>query len=191
MNKKIALTLAILLVASVDSIFAQNKFQIVFTGTCWTTNAAGKIVPRPVSNATLMADFAAQNGVTDTSWLALAYHVGGNELGDTIEVINRTNGTSIVNGTIFGLYFGEDFGRMALLSGSGKQMKRLEYVYTDQNSHSLGSALLTDYYFFDSDGHTNNTVIMGQMQYIIVPDAKHANLKVCNGSFTTTRPWKF
>jgi hypothetical protein len=37
---------------------------------------------------------------------------------------------------------------MALLSGSGKQMKRIEYVYTDQDSHSLGSALLlTDYYF--------------------------------------------
>ena len=191
MNRKILLTLVALLATSVTSTLAQNQYQFVFTGTCWTTNAAGKIVPRAISNTTLMADFAAANGVKDTSWLALAYHVGGNDLGDTIEVINRTNGAPVINGTIFGLYFGESFGRLALLSGSGKQMKRIEYVYTDQNSHSLGSALLTDYYFFDSNGHTNNTVIVGQMQYLVVPDASHANLQVCSGSFTTTKPWKF
>jgi hypothetical protein len=104
-------------------------------------------------------------------------------------VINRTNGTTL--GTIFGLYFGEDFGRMALLSASGKQLKRIEYVYTDQNSHSLGSVLLTDCYFFDANGQTNNTVITEQMQYIILPNASHTNAQVCSGTFTTTRPWKF
>src|SRR5579859_863793 len=143
MKTKMLLTLALLLVVPFSCALGQNLFQFVFTGTCWTTNTAGKIVPQPISNATLLKDFATQNGVANTSWLSLAYHVGGNELGDTIDVINRTNGATV--GTIFGLYFGESFGRMALLSGSGKQMKRIEYIYTDQNSHSLGRALLTDY----------------------------------------------
>jgi len=89
------------------------------------------------------------------------------------------------------LYFGEDFGRTALLSKSGQQMKRLEYIYTDQNSHSLGSALLTDYYFLDNAGNTNRTYVLGQMQYIVTPDAAHTNTQVCTANFTTLRPWKF
>lgn len=189
MNTKILLTWGTLLVASATTTLAQNRFQFVFTGTCWTTNSSGKIVPSQITNGTLLRDFANLNGVTNTSWLALAYHVGGSDLGDTIEVINRTNGATV--GTIFGLYFGESFGRMGMLSSSGKQMKRIEYVYTDQNSHSLGSVLLTDYFFFDSNGNTNNTVIQGQMQYLVVPDGTHPNMQVCSGSFTTTKPWKF
>jgi hypothetical protein len=189
MNAKMILTLLTLVLTAAAPLSAQSKFQFVFNGTCATTDSSGKIVPRAINNATLLQDFAALNGVGDTSWLALAYHVKGNDLGDTIDVINRTNGATV--GTIFGLYFGEDFGRMLLLSKSGRQMKRIEYIYTDQNSHSLGSALLTDYYFFDSNGHTNNTVISGQVQYLILPNATHDNVQVCSGSFTTIRPWKF
>jgi len=189
MKMKSLLTVFALCLLGIRDVFAQDKFQLVFTGTCSTTDGSGRIMPRPITNATLLQDFAKANGVTDTSWLALAYHVHGNDLGDTIDVINRTNGATA--GTIFGLYFGEDFGRMSLLSTSGKQMKRIEYVYTDQNSHSLGSVLLTDYYFFDANGHTNNTVILGQMQYLILPNATHTNAQVCSGSFSTTKPWKF
>src|SRR5262252_7887887 len=185
MNMKLALTCSALVLGATISSPAQNMFQFVFTGTCSTTDASGKIVPRSISNDTLLSDFAAKSGINNTSGLGLAYHVGGNDLGDTIDVINRTNGATA--GTIFGLYFGEDFGRMSLLSTSGKQMKRIEYVYTDQNSHSLGSVLLTDYYFFDANGHTNNTVILGQMQYLILPNATHTNAQVCSGSFSTTK----
>src|SRR5437899_8429547 len=171
MNTKLALTCSALVLGATVSTPAQNMFQFVFTGTCSTTDASGKIVPRSISNDTLLSDFAALKGIRNTSGLGLAYHVGGNELGDTIDVINRTNGATV--GTLFGLYFGEDFGRLALLSKSGRQMQRIEYVYTDQNDHSLGSALLTDYYFFDSNGHTNNTVIKSQMQYLILPNETH------------------
>jgi len=186
---KLILTCFSLLSVSITGSFAQDKFQFVFTGTCYTTDSTGKIVPKTISNKSLLQDYAAAHGNANTSGLGLAYHVRGNELGDTIDVINLSNGATVA--TVLGLYFGEDFGRMSLVSKSGKQMKRIEYVYTDQNSHSLGSALLTDYYFFDSNGHTNNTVIAGQMQYLILPNATHTNVQVCSGSFTTTKPWKF
>lgn len=189
MNMKLPLACSALILASPLTSVAQFKFQFVFTGTASTTDASGKIVSRSLSNTNLLSDFAALKGIKHTSWLDLAYHVGGNDLGDTIEVINRTNGATV--GTLFGLYFGEDFGRPALLSKSGRQMKRIEYVYTDQNGHSLGSALLTDYYFFDSNGNTNNTVITGQMQYLVLPNALHNNTQVCTGSFTTIGAWKF
>lgn len=172
-----------------SSAIAQNQLQIVINGSCYTTDSKGHIALTQINNHSLIKSFADSHGVSDLSGLALAYHLGGNELGDTIEVINRTNGASVY--TIFGLYFGEDFGRTALLSKSGQQMKRLEYIYTDQNSHSLGSALLTDYYFLDNSGNTNRTYVLGQMQYIVTPDSGHTNTQVCTANFTTLRPWRF
>ena len=186
----IAPLLGIFLVCALGtSAQGQYLYQFMFTGTCATTDASGKIVDTPINNQTLMQSYAKNHGVTNTSGLSLAYHIGGNELGDTIDVINRTNGATVF--TIFGLYFGEDFGRMELLSTSHRQMRRLEYIYTDQNSHSLGSALVTAYFFFDNSGHTNNTVVFGSLQYLALPDTTHTNVQICSGSFTTLRPWQF
>jgi hypothetical protein len=179
---------AVLMLAG-SSAFGQNKLQIIIKGSCSTLDTNGHIVSVPVNNHSLLQDFAQSHGVSDLSTLGLAYHVGGNDLGDTIDVINRTDGSTVY--TLFGLYFGESFGRTALLSGSGKQLKRLEYIYTDQNSHSLGSVLLTDYYFLDSNGQTNATYVLGQMQYIVTPTGNHANTLVCTASFNTLRPWTF
>ncbi len=166
-----------------------NLYQVVISGTSWTTNSAGQIVPQALNNATLLKHMADINGIKDYSWWALAYHIGGNDLGDTIDIINRTNGTTLTS--LFGLYFGEAFERKALLSASKRQMKRIEYIYTDQSPHSIGSALLTEYYFFDPSGATNNVVVLGQMQWLIIPDNNNPNMRVNSASLTTTRPFRF
>ena len=168
---------------------AQTKLQMSISGSCSTMDSQGRIVATPLNNQTLLQQAARAGGLQDTSGLALAYHLNGNDLGDTIEVINRTNGTTLT--TLFGLYFGESFGRQSLLSASHRQMKRIEYIYTTQNDHSLGSALLTDYFFLDNNGNTNAIYVLGQMQYIVTPDGTHTNTQVCTASFTTLKPWKF
>ncbi|HYG34686.1 MAG TPA: hypothetical protein VEC99_07880, partial [Clostridia bacterium] len=140
-------------------------------------------------NRTIIRNYARANGITDTSWLGLAYHIRGHELGDTIEVINKKDGTSLY--TVFGFYFGREFGRLALQSRSGQQTRRIEYVYTGQNSHSLGSAVLTNYHFFDGHGNVTNTVVRGQMQYLVLGDTVFTNVQVCTASIKTLRPWKF
>lgn len=164
-------------------------WRVNISGYSWTTNKIGQIVPQPLNNATLLKHIANVNGTTDFSWWALAYHIGGNELGDTIDIINRTNGATLQ--TLFGLYFGEAFERSALRSASGRQLKRIEYVYTDQSSHSIGSALLTDYYFFNSSGNTNYVMVLGQMQWLVVPDSKNPSMRVNSASLTTTGPFRF
>jgi hypothetical protein len=178
-----------LLLAAPAGAQLPNLWQITISGVSWTTNSAGQIGAEPLNNGTLLKHIADVNGTTDYSWWALAYHVGGNDLGDTIDIINRTNGTTLQ--TLFGLYFGEAFERSALLSASHRQMKRIEYIYTDQSPHSIGSALMTDYYFFDKAGNTNYVVVLGQMQWLVVPDNKNPKMRVNSASFTTTRPLKF
>jgi hypothetical protein len=177
------------LMLSPCGLFAQNQLQLTISGTSSTTDSDGKIVSTSINNQSLLKSFAATKGVNDLTNLALAYHIHGNELGDTIDVINRKSGATVY--TMFGLYFGEDFGRTALLSRSGRQLRRLEYVYTEQNSHSLGSVLLTNYYFLDENGSTNATAVLGQMQYIVTPDANHTNTQVCTAKFLAWKPWTF
>ena len=189
MKNHVLTMLTVALLGSALSSSAQNKLQMVISGTCYTTDSQGRIVAQPISNQTLLQKAADAGGLPDASGLALAYHLNGNTLGDPIEVISRTNGTTLA--TLFGLYFGESFGRESILSASHKQMKRIEYIYTDQNSHSLGSALLTDYFFLDSNGNTNATYVLGQVQYLILTDSTHTNAQVCSATFSTLRPWKF
>jgi len=164
-------------------------YQIVISGVCWDTNANGAIVSTPLNNRTLLRDVARASGNADYSSWGLAYHFHGSELGDTIDVIDRSTGA--VLRTLFGLYFGTEFGRTSILSASHRQQKRLEYIYTSQNSHSLGSVLLTDYFFFDANGHTNKVIVLGQMQWVVTPDADHDRSQVCSATFTTVRPWQF
>lgn len=166
-----------------------QKLQMTLSGTCATLDGQGHIVSTAINNQTLLQAAATAGGLRDTSTLGLAYHINGNSLGDTIEVINRTTGATLT--TLYGLYFGESFGRQALLSSSHRQMRRVEYIYTDQNSHSLGSALLTDYFFLDNSGNTNATYVLGQMQWVVTTDSTHPNTQICNATFTTLTPWKF
>jgi hypothetical protein len=189
--KKRILCLMGLLLLSCQTVWAQaqDQYHIAFKGTRATTDNSGKIVSAYIDNATLVQEFAKVNGIHDTSWLGMAYHFGGNALGDTIEIVNRTNGTPVYS--VFGLYFGEDFGRPFLVSASRRQSQRLEYIYTDQNSQSLGSALLTTYYFLDSNGKTNNRVVLGSVQYVVAPTTLHTNTQACSGTFTTGDRWVF
>lgn len=162
-----------------------QKLQFTLTGNCATLNSAGNQIGLPLNNQTVLADFAKVNGVASTQGMALVYHIKGNALGDTIDVINATNG--VVFGTVFGLYFGEDptLGRAGLASTDGTLTRRIEYIYTYQNSHSLGSALITTRYILDSSGHTNRALIHGPMQYIVMPDNFNPAVKVCLGTFIT------
>jgi len=189
MKNQLLTMASVMLVGWATSGVAQDQLQIALSGTCYTTDAQGRIVPQAINNQTLLDQAAQAGGLRDSSGLGLSYHLNGNSLGDTIEVINRTNGVTLT--TLFGLYFGESFGRESLLSASHRQMKRIEYIYTDQNSHSLGSAFLTDYFFFDTNGRTNAIYVLGQMQYLILTDSTHTNAQVCTASFNTLSPWKF
>jgi hypothetical protein len=172
------------------SALAQNQLVITLNGSCATLDSDGHIVSKPINNKTLLRDFAQTHGFgTNVSRFALAYHLGGDQLGDTIEVINWTNGSVVF--TLFGFFYGEDFGRTFLISSSGQQLRRIEYIYTSQNSHSVGTASLTDYYVLDGNGNTNTTYVQGHMQYLIQPDATHTNTQVCTVNFNTMRPWQF
>ncbi len=180
---RFAAQLLCLSLISTLSASAQSRFHFSFQGTCWTTNAEGQMYPRPANNRTWLQDYAAANGITDLKSISLVYHVNADARGDAIEIINPTTGATV--DTFLALFFGESLDRQALTNGDGSEIRRVDYIYNHQISHSIGSSLLHQRTYVDARGATNTT-IQCQMQYILLPDATHGTT-VCNGMLFTGR----
>jgi hypothetical protein len=157
-------------------------------GACYQTNAAGNIVASPITETTLLEQ-AAQAGGVDPKTLALVYHVQGSSFGDTIDVVNASSGA--VATTLYGLFFGDDsvqlLGRTALTNSPGNEVRRLDYIYTSQNSHSMGASFTTKRFLTDAKGNVHTT-INGRMEWIVNPTGANGT-QVCIANFTTTRPF--
>ena len=160
---------------------AQGRFPFIFTGTCTQINASGNIVKVSISQKTLLNDVAHANGV-DPAGLTLVYHIHGTDFGDTVDLINASTGAVIAN--FVGFYFGEDFGRQAITNSTGTIVKRLDYLYTQQNDHSLGAALVTKILQPKISGM--QTQISGTMSWV-VESTESTPTKICNGTFTIGR----
>jgi len=178
----------------VSNSFAQQyyDYQFVFQGTAYETNATGNIVATPITDQTLLADRAHAGGITDLSTVAIVYHIGGDPKGDTVEIIS-TNGTKLA--FEFGFWFGSDpsLGRSALTSGNGNEVRRVDPLYTLENSiythsnpDSIGSAFVTKRFLTDTNGNTLAR-IEGTMSWGVVPQGTNGTI-MCIGHFTLGKP---
>ena len=167
-----------------STVLAQSEFYVTFRGICYQTNSSGDIVGTPISEQTWLQQAAQAGGITDLKTLALVYHVSGSSFGDTIDVVNPTNGVAYT--TLFGFFFGDDtsLGRTALTNSPPNEVRRVDYIYTQQSPYALGGSFLTKRYVADGNGNVFTT-IDAEMEYLVRPDANHP-AKICYGSFTTT-----
>jgi hypothetical protein len=183
----IYLVAALALAAS--SALAQSQYLFTFHGTCWTTNAAGQWISHPSNNKTLIQDYALTKGLTSTKSLILVYHLNSEDRGDTVDLVDTSTG-QIVD-ALFAFFFATAFDRADLVSADGQQQKRIDYVYGHQIDHSVGSALTDLRFTRGANGKTNRALITGQMDFLVLPDAKHPTLQICNGNFTTGKAVTF
>jgi len=163
------------------SATAQGMFPFIFTGTCTQINGGGNIVKVSISQRTLLNEVA-QAASVDPGGLMLVYHLHGTDFGDTVDVINASTGAVVVN--LFGFYFGEDFGRQAITNSTRTVIKRLDYIYTQQNDHSLGAALVTKTLQPKISGM--QTQVSGTMSWVVESTASSPT-KICNGTFMIGR----
>src|SRR5262245_33240871 len=176
-SRSIVVLAACAFISQSISATAQGMFTFIFSGTCCQINASGNIVKTTISQRTLLNDAAQAAGV-DPSGLMLVYHIHGTDFGDTLDLINASTGAVLVN--VFGFYFGEDFGRQAITNSAGTIVKRLDYLYTQQNDHSLGAALVTKTIQPKISG--TQTQISGTMNWVVESTASSPT-KICNGTF--------
>src|SRR4051812_19659083 len=89
-HKLFTLLLSVVLLSATNAS-AQYMFKFVFKGMSYQKDASGNIVGVPITDQTLVADRAATLGVNPNT-LAIVYHIGGDEKGDTVEVVSATTG---------------------------------------------------------------------------------------------------
>jgi len=170
-----------------------HEYKFIFSGTAYKTNAAGNIVATHITDQTLLADRARQGNITDLATISLVYHLNGNELGDTIDIISNATGQTLTTELAF--YFGSDggLGRTAVTNLVQTQERRVDYIYTFNNStytyansDSVGAAFT--YKSFVKRGKETNAVVTGTMSWDAIPTEANAGPVVCTGTFSLGRP---
>jgi hypothetical protein len=174
--------------------FAQNELLLTFRGTYYQKDANGNVVGHPVTEQTWLLEAAQAGGITDTSGLAIVYHVGGSGFGDTIDVVNRATGATFTS--LLGLFFGdpsvEDIGHLPVWNAAGNQERRVDQVFVFyagnfEAGESLGSAFVTKRFQQDASGNRHDTV-EADLDYLARAEGAQPNHMVV-GTFTTTRPF--
>jgi hypothetical protein len=193
MTKSFAATLAALLLGwfgARGQSFSEYKF--IFSGTAYKTNASGKLVGLPITDQTLLQDRARLGGITDLSTVSIVYHLNGNTLGDTVDVISNANGQVLV--TELGLYYGSDssLGRIAVTNAAQTQQRRVDYIYTANgstytfdNDDSVGLSI-TSKNFVTTNASTN-AIISGAMSWGVEPQGTNGAI-LCIGNFSLGQP---
>jgi hypothetical protein len=168
------------------------EYKFIFSGTAYETNAAGKLVGTPITDQTLLQDRARLGGITDLSTVAIVYHLDGNSLGDTVEVIASTNGQVLTSE--FGLYFSSDssLGRTAVTNAAQTQQIEADYIYTSNgstytfgNNDSVGLSITTK--TFSITNGVTNAMISGSMSWGVEPQGTNGPI-LCIGNFSLGQP---
>jgi len=188
-----AVIAAVLLLGGLGAMGQTNtEYQFLFSGTAYETNAAGKMVGTPITDQTLLQDRARLGQISAVSTLAIVYHINGNAMGDTIDIISNATGQVLV--TELGLYFGSDggLGRTAVTNAAQTAQRRIDYIYTDNNStytfdndDSVGGSM-TSKYLVTTNGMTN-AMISGMMSWGVAPRGTNGPI-LCIGKFSTGQP---
>jgi hypothetical protein len=194
MTKLIAITAAALLLGGFNTqAQSYQEYKFVFSGTAYQTNAAGVIVATHITDQSLLKDRAQQGNISDLNTISLVYHINGNPMGDTIEVISNATGQTLT--TEFSFYFGSDsaYGRIAVTNLLQTQERRVDYIYTFDNStytyangDSVGAAFT--YKSFVKEGKITNAIITGTMSWDVTPTGTNSKPIVCIGTFSLGKP---
>jgi hypothetical protein len=197
-SAKLVAALAMLCLGSGLSLQAQNKFLLTFRGKTYQTNSAGNVVVRPVTEQTWLQEAAQAGGATDTSGMAVIYHIAGNSgYGDTIEIADRRTGATLT--TLMGFWFGDEndhglqLGRTALTNSVGTETRRVDqlFIYYNGNlqttTEGMGTAFVAKRFLSDRFGNLNGAVD-AELNYLMLPAGTNT-YRAFVGTFTTTKPF--
>jgi len=149
-----------------------NSYDITaFQATCRTLNGSGRLTTTVLTGRDVRRHCATSVSETNIDHLKLVYVPGGDQNGDLIQVVNKTNNAVVC--TPFRLLF-----QKQVAGAGGVTVERLAFIFTRvEGSDPVGSATITE-------THTGSGRILlsGRMQFYdesFFPDA-HA---IITGSF--------
>jgi hypothetical protein len=160
---------------------AQELYRLTFKGVSSSLDASGNSVDQKITDKTLIQQWASKAGVTNFQDLILAFHHNVDSRGDTIEVINKKDGTFII--TVFPLFFPES---ATATTSKGTVERRFAYVYNlSQAEVSRGSVIMNEQTVI-KNGQTNRFVVDGEMQWHQLPEGTN-RFQINSGKFKASK----
>ncbi|HET7624361.1 MAG TPA: PepSY domain-containing protein [Verrucomicrobiae bacterium] len=145
-------------------------------GSCQTTNENGNLIKQPLSNRTILREWADKNGVTNRHSLALVYHVKGDERGDVIEIVDAHTGEILQ--PWLGIFF-----PVELSNPDDTKTVRLSELFNSQQSTEMGFATLKDR---PTNKKHADHIISGDLNFYLTPD-KTNGLRICAAKIMTLK----
>jgi hypothetical protein len=189
MTKAFAITATALVLGGAGALAqSYSEYKFIFSGTAYQTNTTGKLVGTPITDQTLLQDRARLGNIADLSTISIVYHIDGNPLGDTVDVISNATGQVLV--TELGLFYGSygGLGRTAVTNAAQTEVRRMDYIYTFSsstytfnNDDSVGCSI-TSKSFVTTNGSTN-AVIQGNISWGVKPQNTNGPI-LCIGNFS-------
>jgi hypothetical protein len=161
-------------VLAVSAANAQERYQLQFRGSAYSTNESGELSKSTFTHNTLIQDCIRDLGLTNNPKLLLVYNLNADLNGDIIEVIgNRT-------GQVFCQKLRLLF-PVTLSNGDGSDVTQLVYVFPDSSSEEVGRGIV-----HKSISPNGKTRISGNLNFHLPADGTNS-VRICNASFNTSR----
>jgi hypothetical protein len=169
LRKTIVLAAALSLISPVLS-YGRDLYQLSWKGTKYTTGPSGRIVASRYTEKDIIAQCAADNGITDLK--SLVYVYVANEQ-DT-EVVFASTGETVCE--VFQL----ENSFTAVPSADGSQTVRQAFIFNEAHGQALGSAFGIEKAKHNGDGQLTTFGYKGSFQFSIPEE----NI-VYSGTFAT------
>jgi len=133
---------------------AQELFKAEVNTRSVETNGTGGLSYSHFGNKQIIADAAANAGITNLSGLHLVY----NQTADDLEVVMGTNNTVIATPITFS-------GGVSLSKTNGTVVERLSWVFLGTNTVAAGTLRATEYSHFGTSNELTHFSLIGQLQF--------------------------
>lgn len=152
----------------------ENKYQLQFRGTSVSTNEAGELSRRTITQNTLVSECIADMGLTNKPKLMLIYHENADFNGDVIEVIGSRTGQLFCQK--LRLLF-----PTTISSFDGADVTQIVSVFPADGNDAIGQGYINKKVSANGKGR-----ISGELIYTLPAQGTNA-LQLCTASFNTSR----
>ena len=156
--------------------FTNNLVRVSVTEVCTSTNSSGGLRNQIFGNRHLIADCAADMGITNLTGLSLVY----NRSNSSLDVVTGTNQTFLCTALSFE-------GGVFVTNVNNTTIEGLSFVFVGTNTTSSGTISTTEMVRYGSTNQITSWSLIGRFQYAL-PASGTNGAVICRGVLTSRSP---
>jgi hypothetical protein len=158
--------------AMISSSTAQELYRASVNAVCVSTNSSGGLSYTGFGNRQIIAQCAAEQGITNKMGLRLVY----DRAADALEVVQGTNNTVVCTPITFS-------GGVSVSKTNQTVTERLTFVFLENDKEADGTLRAREHFSFNSSNQITGFSLTGQLQFAQAANGTNAAM-VYSGSLS-------